>query len=76
MGENVERGNFGENGKASLNMTHTRKLPRVTAKTPETAKGWAETWKRAMSGENGKALPNVTGTCTLPHVKTEMPENG
>jgi hypothetical protein len=35
MGEKVERGDVGENGQASLNMTQTRKLPRVTAETPE-----------------------------------------
>jgi hypothetical protein len=35
MGENVERGDVGENAQASLNMTQTRKFPRVTAETPE-----------------------------------------
>jgi hypothetical protein len=35
MGENMERGDVGENGQVSLNMTQTRKLPCVAAETPE-----------------------------------------
>jgi hypothetical protein len=35
MGKNVEMSELGENGQASLNMTWTRTLPRVTAETPE-----------------------------------------
>jgi hypothetical protein len=40
------------------------------------AKGWAKTWKRAMSGENGKASPNLTRPRTLPHVIVKTPGNG
>jgi hypothetical protein len=35
MGENVETGNVGENGQASLNMMWTRTLHRVTEDKPK-----------------------------------------
>jgi hypothetical protein len=35
MGENMEMGDVGKNGQASLNLTQTCTLPRVTAETPE-----------------------------------------
>jgi hypothetical protein len=71
-----KRAMSGENGQASLNVTGSRTLPRVTAKAPKTAKHWARTLKRATSGENREATLNVTRTRTLPRVTAEMPENG
>jgi hypothetical protein len=35
MGENVETGNIGQKGQASLSLMWTRTLPEVTAQTPE-----------------------------------------
>jgi hypothetical protein len=64
----VEAGDIEQKRQASLTMTGTRTLPRVTTETPETVMRWAKTWKRATTFVTGFASLNLTRTRTLPHV--------
>jgi hypothetical protein len=71
----METGDIGQKRQASLNVTGTRLLPRVTAEAPKMAKRLAKTWKWATSGKKREATLNVTRTRTLRRVTEDKPVN-